>query len=116
MPVIRLETVIKAPLERCFDLSRDIDIHVRSTEQTREVAVAGVTTGLINFGEDRHAIDALGTGYQDLIPCLHLPDPKDRSRRRGASTSAAHEESAEIDRRISSNFGKTRLAKNRFGS
>jgi len=27
---------------------------------------------------DRHAEDALVTGYQDLIPGLHLPDPDDR--------------------------------------
>jgi predicted nucleic acid-binding protein len=27
---------------------------------------------------DRHATDALVTGYEDLIPGLHLPDPNDR--------------------------------------
>lgn len=27
---------------------------------------------------DRHATDALVTGYEDLIPALHLPDPDDR--------------------------------------
>jgi predicted nucleic acid-binding protein len=27
---------------------------------------------------DRHAEDALVTGYEDLIPGLHLPDPNDR--------------------------------------
>ena len=27
---------------------------------------------------DRHATDALVTGYEDLIPSLHLPDPNDR--------------------------------------
>jgi predicted nucleic acid-binding protein len=27
---------------------------------------------------DLHAIDALVTGYEDLIPDLHLPDPNDR--------------------------------------
>jgi predicted nucleic acid-binding protein len=27
---------------------------------------------------DRHAIDALVTGYEDLIPGPHLPDPNDR--------------------------------------
>lgn len=35
----------------CFDLSRDIDLHVRSTHGTDEVAVAGVTSGLIGLGE-----------------------------------------------------------------
>ena len=27
---------------------------------------------------DRHALDALVSGYESLIPGLHLPDPKDR--------------------------------------
>ena len=51
MPIIKLETVIKAPVEVCFDLSRSIDLHKISTEQTNEEAVAGVTTGLIGLGE-----------------------------------------------------------------
>jgi ligand-binding SRPBCC domain-containing protein len=52
MPVIRLATVIKSPIERCFDLARDIDLHMRSTAQTREIAIAGVTRGLIGLGEE----------------------------------------------------------------
>lgn len=51
MPVIRFEVRIAAPLELCFDLSRDIDLHMRSTPGTNEVAVAGVTSGLIGLGE-----------------------------------------------------------------
>lgn len=51
MPFIRLETLIRAPAARCFDLSRDIGVHVASTGGTRERAVAGVTSGLINLGE-----------------------------------------------------------------
>ena len=47
MPVIHLATRIKAPIELCFDLSRDIDLHMQSTGHTREVAIAGVTSGLI---------------------------------------------------------------------
>jgi ligand-binding SRPBCC domain-containing protein len=52
MPVITLETRISAAIERCFDLSRDVELHMRSTEQTREVAVAGIVTGLIGPGEE----------------------------------------------------------------
>jgi ligand-binding SRPBCC domain-containing protein len=52
MPTLRLEIEIRAPIERCFDLSRDIDLHMQSTEQTREIAISGVTKGLINLGED----------------------------------------------------------------
>lgn len=51
MPVIHLETLIRAPAEICFDLSRDIDVHIASTKRSRERAVAGVMSGMINQGE-----------------------------------------------------------------
>jgi ligand-binding SRPBCC domain-containing protein len=51
MPIITLETIIHAPAEVCFDLSRSIDLHTISTKQTGERAVAGVTSGLIGLGE-----------------------------------------------------------------
>ncbi len=44
---IELVTRIAAPLERCFDLARSIDLHMVSTEWTGETAVAGITSGLI---------------------------------------------------------------------
>ena len=44
---IELKTQIAAPIERCFDLARSIDLHMASTNQTGEQAVAGVTTGMI---------------------------------------------------------------------
>ena len=51
MPVIQLTLAVKAPAERCFDLSRSIDLHVISTRHTGEQAIAGTTTGLIGPGE-----------------------------------------------------------------
>lgn len=51
MPIIELTTIIYAPIERCFDLSRSIDLHKISTEHTLEEAIAGVTTGLIGLNE-----------------------------------------------------------------
>lgn len=51
MPHIHLETLIKAPMERCFDLSRSIELHTLSTAKTGEKAIAGKTTGLIGLGE-----------------------------------------------------------------
>src|SRR5882672_3399450 len=48
---IELTTPISAPIERCFDLSRSIDLHVASTHGTGERAIAGVTTGLIGLDE-----------------------------------------------------------------
>jgi len=47
--LIRIErcTAIHTPIERCFDLSRSIDLHMASTDGTGEKAVAGVVSGLI---------------------------------------------------------------------
>lgn len=48
---IELYTHIKAPIEKCFDLSRSIDLHLESTKHTGEKAIAGRTNGLIELGE-----------------------------------------------------------------
>ncbi|HTD98655.1 MAG TPA: SRPBCC family protein [Mucilaginibacter sp.] len=51
MPIIELVTEINAPIEKCFDLARSIDLHIKSTKQTGEQAIAGKTSGLIGLGE-----------------------------------------------------------------
>ena len=51
MTTIQIETKIKAPIKIVFDTNRDIDIHQQSASKTNEVAIAGVTTGLINLNE-----------------------------------------------------------------
>lgn len=51
MPIIKLETIINAPIEKVFDLARSIDLHKASTLGTNEEAIAGRTTGLIELGE-----------------------------------------------------------------
>ena len=51
MPIIELQTKIKAELEIVFDLSRSVDLHKISTQKTNEEAIAGVTEGLIGLGE-----------------------------------------------------------------
>jgi ligand-binding SRPBCC domain-containing protein len=51
MPSIVLETLIHAPSEVCFDLMRDVRLHTRTTAQTGEKAVAGVTGGMIGLGQ-----------------------------------------------------------------
>jgi len=53
------EEWISALLEKRPDLTRN------KLERTRALM-------------DLHAVDALVTGYEDLIPGLHLPDPNDR--------------------------------------
>jgi ligand-binding SRPBCC domain-containing protein len=51
MQFIQIETKIAAPPERCFLLSLNIDLHMESTDGTREVAIAGTTHGIIGPNE-----------------------------------------------------------------
>jgi ligand-binding SRPBCC domain-containing protein len=52
MATFRVVTDIEAPAERCFDLSRSIDLHLESMLASDERAVGGVTSGLISAGEE----------------------------------------------------------------
>ena len=52
MPAFRLVTEIAAPVERCFDLSRSIDLHLESMLASKERATDGVTSGLIGEGQE----------------------------------------------------------------
>jgi ligand-binding SRPBCC domain-containing protein len=52
MPLIHLETFIRAPREFCFDLARSVDVHMASTNHTRERAVSGVTSGMMNLNDE----------------------------------------------------------------
>jgi ligand-binding SRPBCC domain-containing protein len=51
MPLIHLTNTIQAPLKRCFDLSRSIDLHMITTKKTNEKAIAGRITGLVIEGD-----------------------------------------------------------------
>ncbi|MGG0412377.1 SRPBCC family protein [Peribacillus simplex] len=51
MPVIEYQQFIKAPVELCFDLPRSVDIHTKTTAETKEIAVDGVTEGLLEEGD-----------------------------------------------------------------
>jgi len=51
MTTIKLTTEIKASKQIVFDASRNIDIHQQSASPSKEKAIAGITSGLINFGE-----------------------------------------------------------------
>ena len=51
MPILIIETEINAPPEICFDLVRDISLHLSTLENTVEKAVAGRTAGKIHLGE-----------------------------------------------------------------
>jgi ligand-binding SRPBCC domain-containing protein len=47
----RIVTEIAAPVDRCFDLSRSIDLHLESMIASEERVVGGVASGLIGAGE-----------------------------------------------------------------
>jgi len=46
-------TVMAAPIERCFDLARSVEVHLAGNEHCGETAVAvgGFTSGLIGMGQ-----------------------------------------------------------------
>jgi ligand-binding SRPBCC domain-containing protein len=50
---LRQRTVIRAPIERCFDLARSIEVHLAGNIHFGEQAVASgdVTSGLIGLGQ-----------------------------------------------------------------
>lgn len=53
--MVQLEelTVVHAPIERCFDLARSVEVHLAGNVHSGEaaVAMAGVTSGLIGMGQ-----------------------------------------------------------------
>lgn len=51
MTTIRLTTQIKNPVKEVFDLARSIDFHMVSANKSKEKAIAGKTSGLIELGE-----------------------------------------------------------------
>jgi ligand-binding SRPBCC domain-containing protein len=52
LAVIRVSTEIAAGPAVCFDLARSVEAHIESTGATGERAVAGVTTGLLELGDE----------------------------------------------------------------
>lgn len=55
MPMVTLEEItwIQAPIERCFDLARSVEVHLEGNRHWGEtaVAVAGVTSGLVGISQ-----------------------------------------------------------------
>jgi len=52
MTTITLYTEIRAPVQHCFDLAADIDLHQRSMSHTGEKAIAGITSGRCSLGDE----------------------------------------------------------------
>jgi ligand-binding SRPBCC domain-containing protein len=53
MTVIRETTLIRAPIERCFDLARSVEVHLAGNIHWGEQATAsaGITSGLLAAGD-----------------------------------------------------------------
>lgn len=51
MTTIVVETRIAAPIERCFDLARDVEAHLKTSSSTGERVVGGKTSGLLDLGD-----------------------------------------------------------------
>ena len=51
MPTVVVETRIAAPIERCFDLARDVETHLRTASFTGERVGGGRTSGLLGPGD-----------------------------------------------------------------
>jgi ligand-binding SRPBCC domain-containing protein len=51
MTTINIITKVNAPIQKVFDINRNIDIHQKSASKTNEIAIDGVTSGLINLNE-----------------------------------------------------------------
>jgi ligand-binding SRPBCC domain-containing protein len=50
--LVRVETLINAPAERCFDLARSIDFHLYCARSTHEKVAGGVTSGLLSLHQE----------------------------------------------------------------
>lgn len=52
MITLRTQIEISAPIQLCFDLARDIEIHTKTVwKHTKEKAIIGITSGPIGLGE-----------------------------------------------------------------
>jgi len=51
MPLIKYAIYVEAPIDVCFDLTRDVEVHTLTTSKTKERAIGGVTKGLMEKGD-----------------------------------------------------------------
>ena len=94
MQTVTVHTLIRAPIEICFDAARDLDLHVRSMSHTGERAVAGRTSGLIELGEEvtwraRHF--GVVQHFTSKITAFDRPRYFQDSMQRGAFRSFVHD-------------------------
>jgi ligand-binding SRPBCC domain-containing protein len=66
MSIIKLETLIHAPIELVFDLTRDIDLHMATVPHTKERAIAGRVSGPVEPG-DTITFEAVHLGLRQTL-------------------------------------------------
>jgi len=76
MTTIKITTHYFAPIEKVFDTNRNIDIHQQTASKTKEIAIAGITSGLINKNDTvtwkgKHF--GVYITHQSLIPAMIFP-------------------------------------------
>lgn len=94
MTTIYLTTKIKAPKQIVFDASRNIDIHQQSASPSKEKAIAGVTSGLIDVNETvtwRGKHFGLYLTHKSRITAMSLYDSFVDEMERGKFKSFKHE-------------------------
>lgn len=77
MTTIKLITKINAPINKVFDLNRNIDIHKLSTSKSKETAIDGITFGLINLYETvtwRGKHFGIYLTHKSLISAMEIPN------------------------------------------
>lgn len=98
MTVINLITEIKAPIDRCFDVSRDAELHQLSATGTNERVVAGRSKGLFELN-DEVTWEAVHFGVKQRltvkITAMNKPHSFTDKMLKGAFKSMCHEHSFE---------------------
>jgi ligand-binding SRPBCC domain-containing protein len=64
--MVVVETRIGVPVERCFDLARDVAVHCLTAAHTGERAVAGKTSGLLEL-EDEITFEGVHFGIRQKL-------------------------------------------------
>lgn len=94
MRIIKIKTLINAPILRVFNLARSIDLHSISTAETKEKAISGRVAGLIELN-DTVTWEACHFGIkqqlQSKITALDVPNYFRDEMLQGAFKSIYHE-------------------------
>lgn len=73
---MRLTTLIEAPIQRCFDLYRSIDLHVDAYQHAGERVTGALTSGLVGPGDTASFhMRAFGMPYRMAVTVVRFDPP-----------------------------------------